>query len=208
MTYQLDARRDICNQSLSGETVTLSEEDVHGLFDSTFASGTLKLARKSVRSAIVIVRSTIKDSDVIAVKRQRNDHLFQARFINCRFHGVFSGIDFGRSHNVERDGDFGSVEGCDFTDATLDGCRFINVDTSTLRFPTKNHAVLLNPGQRESDVSNFQWPGQLENYMRACTSKPASFNAAVMHIPSLAKLVKCTKDEVRAALEQFGGLLM
>jgi hypothetical protein len=206
MTHQLDSRGYIRSQVLVGETVVLSEDECHGLVDSKLTSCTLKLAQKSNRWPIVIVGTTVVDSDVVAVKRQKDDRLFRARFINCRFHGVFSGIDFGRGDRPELHEDFGTVEGCDFTDATLDGCRFIDVDVSTLRFPQRDHAVLLHPARRAADVAAMQWPGVLGNYMEICTNKPSSFKASVMHIPSLARLVRCTEDEVREALHKFGGV--
>jgi hypothetical protein len=208
MGYQLDGKGDIRNQSLIGETVVLSESACHGLVDSTLSSCTLKLAQESSRWPIVIVGTTVVDSDVIAVKRQKDDRLFKARFINCRFHGIFSGIDFGRSHNTERDGDFGAIEGCDFTDATLDGCRFVNTDVSTLTFPRDGHAVLIEPYKRAADVAAIAWPGHLGQYMEICTARPESFKASVMHLPSLARLVRCTEDEVKEALQKFGGVVM
>jgi len=206
MANHTDESGYIRDQSLSGETVILSERDCRGLVGSVFASGTLRLAQS--KYGPTIVQSTVKDSEVIAVKRQKDYRLFKARFINCRFHGVFSGIDFGRSHNVERDGDFGGVEGCDFTDATLDGCRFVNVDVSTLRLPHHEHAVLIDPHKRHADVANVEWPGLLKQYMEICTNKPESFKAVVMHVPSLARLVKCTEEEVKASLQKFGGVAM
>jgi hypothetical protein len=206
MSYQLDDADEIHGQDLAGETVVLSEEGCHGLIDSSFSSGTLKLAQSKGRP--MILRSVVKDSDVIAVKRQRDYPLFKARFINCCFHGVFSGIDFGRSHNTERDGDFGAIEGCDFTAATLDGCRFVSTDVSTLTFPRGGHAVLVEPYKRAADVAAIAWPGHLGQYMEICTARPESFKALVMHLPSLARLVRCTEDEVKEALQKFGGLVM
>jgi len=208
MTYRFDARGDIRDQALTCETVVLSEDACQGLVDSTLSSCTLKLAQKSSRWPIVIVGTTVVDSDVIAVKRQKDDRLFKARFINCRFHGVFSGVDFGRSHNVERDGDFGGVEGCDFTDATLDGCRFFNVDASSLRLPHWPHVVLLDFAQRAADVAAMKWPGQLGNYMRVCADQPASLRVAVIHVPSITKLIACTEEQAREAFERFGGVVM
>lgn len=208
MMYQLDQAGEIRGQHLSGETVSLSEEDCRGLRDSTFANGTLKLAPLSAKWPIIIVRSTVIDSDVIAVKKQKNGRLFNARFINCKFFGVFSGIDFGRAHDVERDGDYGGIEGSDFTEATLDGCRFVNVDVSTMRFPARRHVVLLNPSKRYADVAAMKWPGRLGLYMAACTDGPDSFKASVIHIPSLAKLVKCSEEEIRSAFTIFGGIEM
>jgi hypothetical protein len=208
MTYQLDEAREIRCQDLLGETVVLSEADCRGLRDCNFSAGTLKLAQRSKKWPIMIVRTIVKDSEVIAVKAQKDDRLFKARFINCRFHGVFSGIDFGRSHNVERDGDFGGIEGSDFTDATLDGCRFFNVDVSTLRLPRWPHVVLLDFAQRAADVAAMKWPGELGKYMRICAEQPGSLRAAVIHIPSIAKLVACTEEQAQEAFDKFGGVVM
>jgi hypothetical protein len=119
---------------------------------------------------------------------------------------MFSGIDFGRSDNVERDGDFGNIEDCDFTEATLDGCRFFNVDAATLRLPPWPHVVLPDFGKRASEVAAFTWPGELGRYMRICADQPESVRASVIHVPSFAKLIACTEEQVRESLEKFGGL--
>lgn len=206
MSYQFDASGAIRDQALSGETVVLSEDNCRALVKSTLTGGVLKFAQP--KEAAGVVMSTLKDCLVDAVKPQRDSNFFLARFLNCRFRGVFSGIDFGRGSRTELHEDFGTVENCDFTDATLDGCRFVDVDVSTLKFPQRDHAVLLDPYRRSADVSAMQWPGVLGKYMEVCTNKPASFKASVMHVPSLARLVKCTEGEVRAALEKFGGVAM
>ena len=204
MNYQLDDADEIHGQDLAGEAVVLSEKECHGLIDCTFAAGTLKLAQSKGRP--MILRSTVKDSDIIAVKSQKAYPLFKARFINCKFHGVFSGVDFGRSPNPDFDGDFGSIEGCDFTDATLDGCRFFNVDVSTLCLPAWPHVMLLEPRKRLADAAAMEWPGLLGKYM--ALEEHEAVKAVVMHVPSLAKLVKCSEEEVKAAFEKFGGLQM
>lgn len=206
MPYELDSRGDIRNQHLVGETVILSDRQCAGLVDSTLTSGTLKLAQSKGRP--VLLHCTLTDSDVIAARPQKTYQLLETRFIKCRFHGVFSGVDFGRAHDVRREGDFGGVEGCDFTDATVDGCRFVNVDVSTLRLPRWPHVVIIDPYKRAADVVSMQWPGELGSYMRGCTHRPESFKATVLHVPSLVSLVKCTEDEIRTAFEKFGGLLM
>lgn len=204
MTYQLDEKGEIRAQHLLGETVILSEKDCRGLRDSTLTSGTLKLAQRSSKWPIIIVRSTVKDSEVIAVKDQKGDRLFQARFINCRFHGLFSGVDFGSTDRSQLGEDFGGAEGCDFTDATLDGCRFFNVDASTLRFPAWPHVVLHDFAKRTQDVVAATWPRRLGQYMRVCADQPESMRVSVIHVPSVAKLVGCTEQQVREAFEKIG----
>lgn len=206
MTYQLDATDAIRNQILVGDTVVISDHNCRALIRSTLTAGVLAFAQANKASGLVM--STLTECVVDARKPQRDSDFFAARFINCRFHGVFSGIDFGRSHNVDRDGDFGAVEGCDFTDATLDGCRFFNVNTSSLRLPHWPHVVLPDFAQRAADVAAMKWPGELGNYMRVCADQPASLRLAVIHIPSIAKLVACTEEQARDAFEQFGGVEM
>jgi hypothetical protein len=206
MTYQLDATGAIRGQDLTGDTVVLADDKCSALVKSTLTGGVLKLAQP--KKAGRLVMSTLKGCSIDAVKPQRDHDFFFARFINCRFHGVFSGIDFGRSHNVERDGDFGRVEGCDFTDATLDGCRFFNVDAASLRLPRWPHVVLLDFAQRAADVAAMKWPGQLGNYMSVCADQPVSLRVVVIHIPSIAKLMACTEEQAKEAFEKFGGVVM
>jgi hypothetical protein len=157
---------------------------------------------------VSILLTTVKDSDVIAAKRQKDYSLFQARFVNCKFHGLFSGVSFGHTDRSELREDFGGVEGCDFTEATLDGCRFFNFDASTLRLPAWPHVVLHDFTKRAQDVAAMTWPGELGRYMRICADQPESVRVSVIHVPSFAKLVACTEEQVRDALERFGGLQM
>lgn len=202
MTYQIDRSGYIRDQKLAHETVVLSEGECLGLVGSMFVSGTLRLAQP--KYSPVIVQTTVVDSDVIAVRRQKDYRFFKARFVNCRFHGTFSGVDFGRSQSTDVDGDLGGVEDCDFTDATLDGCRFFNVDASTLRFPAWPHVVLHHLGERARDIAAATWPGKLGAYMRICADQPESVSVSVIHVPSVAKLVLCTEEEVREAFARFG----
>jgi hypothetical protein len=205
MSYRLDATGAIREQTLVGDTVVLSDDNCRALVKSMLTSGVLRFAQPKKAGGLVM--STLRDCQVEAIQPQRDSNFFTARFINCRFHGVFSGIDFGRMDGTELHEDFGTVEGCDFTDATLDDCRFINVDTSTLKFPRRDHAVLLEPSKRAADVPAIAWPGHLDRYMQICTEKRESLKALVMHLPSLARLVQSTEDEVKDALQEFGGVL-
>lgn len=206
MAYQLDARKHIRDQSLAGESVILSEGECAGFVESSLRDGTLKLAQS--KGAAIISLSTFTSCDVIAVKRQRDFDFFSARFISCKFEGTYSGISFGREGRGEPLYDFGSVEHCDFTEAILDGCRFVNVDASTLKFPGFPHVIVLDPHTRAGEVAGLEWPGHLGRYMEICTNKPESVKASVLHIPSLARLVQCTEEEIKAAFEKFGGLQM
>lgn len=200
MTYQLDARKYIRGQQLTGETVVLSDRECAGFVESTLTNGTLTLAQ--TKGAAIISLGTLENCRVVAVKRQRDFDFFSARFIGCQFEGTYSGISFGSKGGGDALFDFGSVQGCDFTNATLDDCRFFNADVSTLRFPSWPHVVMLEPRNRLADAAAMDWPGLLGKYMTL--EEPESVKAVVMHVPSLARLVKCTEEEIREAFEKFG----
>lgn len=204
-THPLDGLGEIRNEDLTGGTVLMSEGECRGFIRSTLREGTLKLAQKGWASVLL---STVEDCNVVAAKRQRDFRFFRARFIGCSFFGTYSGIDFGRRGEVEVEGDFGSVENCDFTNAVLDGCRFFNVEVSTLRLPRWPHVVVEKPHLLADLVAAIDWPGHLGEYMEICTNKPSSLSATVIHIPSLAQFVRCTEEEARQAFEQLGDVLM
>lgn len=202
MAYRLDARRHVRGQNLTGETVVLSDRECAGIVESTLRDGTLKLAQ--AKGAAIISLATLENCRVVAIEQQRDFDFFSARFIVCKFEGTFSGISFGNRGGGEALFGFGSVRGCDFSEATLDGCRFFNTDVSTLRFPVWPHVVLLDFHKRAQEVISGSWPGELGKYMRICADQPESVKATVIHVPSFAKYVACTEGQIRQAFERFG----
>lgn len=206
MTYELEAGGAIRDQKLVGETVVLAEDKCRAVVRSTLTRSVIKFDQP--KSAGVLVLSTFEDCLIEAIKPQRERNFFLARFINCRFRGTFKSVKFGRGFRAELQEDFGTIEGCDFTDAVLDDCEFVNVDVSTIKFPQKDHVVLIEPYKRAADVAAVQWPGDLARYMLLSTEPQEWRKAAVDHVPSLARHFKCTPDELRRAFKQFGGVLM
>jgi hypothetical protein len=94
-----------------------------------------------------------------------------ARFVGCTFRGVYYGVDFGnRPEDIELDY-FGRVENSDFTQATLDGVRFVNTDISTLKLLRLPHVVLPIPQQFAGTLATIKWPGELGDYLRISTSR-------------------------------------
>lgn len=203
-THPLDQLGELRNQHLTGGTVVLADNECHGLIRSTLKGASLKLAQRKGSASLLL--STIENCTVLAVTRQRDFRFFRARFVDSTFHGTYSGIDFGNREEAGDHSDFGSVERCDFTQAILDGCRFFNVDVSTLRFPRWPHAVIENPHLRVADINAMTWPGLLGEYMALKT--PAIVRAEVVYVPRIAELTQCSENEIRSALEQLGGVLL
>jgi len=194
------------HESLVGSTVEVGGDDQ--FIESRLKGGTLLVRPRKSWPAVTL--STFEDCEVRFPKRTSADrvNLLAARFIRCSFHGTLNGVDFG---NNPLDGElnaFGIVDGCDFSSATLNGCRFLNCDVASLRFPPFPHVVLLSPGSRRADVERITWPGQLGAYMRVCTDKPEYFAATVFHLPYVCRLTKCSEGEAIKALTAFGGMAL
>jgi hypothetical protein len=64
--------------------------------------------------------------------------------------------------------------------------------------------VLHDFAKRAQDVAAATWPGKLGYYMRTCADQPESMKVSVIHVPSVAKLVACTEEQVRDAFEKIG----
>jgi hypothetical protein len=189
---------------LAGSTVEVGDDDE--FIESRLRGGTLLVQARKRWPAVTM--STFEDCEVRFPKRTSSGrvNLLAARFVRCSFHGFLNGIDFGsNSADGELDA-FGRLEACDFSGARLNGCRFLNCDIASLRFPPPPHIVILSPSSRKADVERIAWPGQLGAYMRVCTDKPEYFSASVFHLPTICKLTKCSEAEAVEALKAFGGV--
>lgn len=97
--------------------------------------------------------STFKESKIILKKSLVNMRWLYEKFFNCSFEGHFSGNDFG--HWLSDEDSTGTVKDCDFSKANLDGCRFMDVDVSTIIFPKFPNYTLLNPVQNINSLADL-----------------------------------------------------
>lgn len=86
-----------------------------------------------------------------------NFHFENAHFLNVKFSGTFIGCDFGDWDDSERS----SVSHCDYSDAILDGCRFLNCDMESIKLPKWPCFTLINPSVARSAVLSRQWPSKV-----------------------------------------------
>ncbi len=211
MPFHPEPSKSLHKMNLVGESVALSNKEYFGIYECTLTNCRLELAQS--KGAAVISRCTIQDSKVIAIRRQRDSDFYGARFNGCTFLGIYSGIDFGR---LEREGagdyaefeKFGSAENCDFSQAILDGCRFFNVDISTLILPRWPHIVIPEPQRLANQIATMDWPGHLGKYLKICASQPSQMKATVLHIPSMIQLLRFSEDDAFEALERLDGIWM
>jgi hypothetical protein len=163
------------------------------------------LVLKVPARALVIARSRLIDCTIEA-KRELIGFRWETSFLKgCRFTGRFSGNDFGRYPSSIPGG---GLEDCDFSQAMLDACRFLDCDASTLRFPLWPCFTILNPVHRFPELRVAQWPGDIgpvvvEGWVRG----PPTTTAVTYSALALAKRSGTTPEAIKATLEQLGGVL-
>lgn len=173
---------------------------------------------------------TLRECTVVLKVPARRLHILGARFIDCdfevkqelknhqtwvaaslkgcRFKGRLSGCDFGYWPDYgggrEPGYEIGSIEDCDFTEARLDGCRFMGCDPSTLKLPRWPCFTLLRPIRNAPALREVKWPGRFGAVIiDDLHSNPAATNAVTFHAPSIARQSGATEDELRTVIEKF-----
>ncbi|WNG21108.1 pentapeptide repeat-containing protein [Cystobacter fuscus] len=146
------------------------------------------------------------------VKQELKNHQqwIRASLEGCRFKGRLTGCDFGHwpEYGDEPEYQHGSIEDCDFTEAQLDGCRFMGCDPSTLRFPKWPCFTILDPIRRAPELRRATWPGLVGDVVvEKLHKQPPRTMALTKHAPTLAKQLETTPEELKAVIEQFDCIL-
>ncbi|QRN97452.1 pentapeptide repeat-containing protein [Archangium violaceum] len=142
------------------------------------------------------------------VKQELKNHQqwIRASLKRCRFKGRLSGCDFGHwpEYGSEPEYKLGAIEDCDFTEARLDGCRFMGCDPSTLRFPRWPCFTILDPLSRAAELRSVPWPGSFGSVViEYLHERPRATRAVTYYAPAIAKRHETTLEELEAVVEKF-----
>ncbi|AKJ06340.1 hypothetical protein ATI61_105670 [Archangium gephyra] len=142
------------------------------------------------------------------VKQELKNHQqwIRASLKGCRFKGPLSGCDFGHWPEYLNEPEYrlGAIEDCDFTEARLDGCRFMGCDPRTLRFPKWPCFTILDPIGRAPELLRVKWPGIFGDVTVANLHKqPRATTAVTLLAPAMAKRQDTTPEALKAVIEQF-----
>ncbi|WP_241758827.1 pentapeptide repeat-containing protein [Pyxidicoccus parkwayensis] len=162
---------------------------------------------KVPRRALVIFRTQLIDC-TIDVKKELKGFRWEGVILKgCQFSGAMTGNDFGRWPYAEQP-ELGSIEDCDFTNARLDACRFINCDLSRVKLPSWPCFSILSPAGRKNELLAHQWPGTMHITVDAFTEGPAETAAVTYFAPAVAKRNDTTPEAIRAVLDTLPGVIL
>ena len=197
------------NQELENQRLELTDKNSLYYLSTGLTLRNCTLVLKVPASRLVIKQAQFIDC-TFEVKQELKNHQdwISARLKGCRFKGRLTGCDFGHwpqyGSGIDPSFQYGAIEDCDFTEARLDGCRFMGCDPSTLRFPKWPCFTFLDPIGRSHEFNSVQWPGRIGRIViEALRKQPSATVALTEHALVLAKQFDTTPEAIRAVIEKF-----
>jgi len=193
------------DREVRGEKIDIKSDDAYYLGPDLVLRDCTLVMRTNAR-AFTLTRAQLIGCTVEAKKKLNGVPWYRARLKGCSFTGSFAGCDFG--YWPEAGGPDGAIEDCDFSGATLDGCRFIGCDAATLSFPSWPCFTVLNPHQRAAELGKHQWPGTVGVIVQTFPMYPPSTTAVTLLATSELKNSGASESEFRAMLEKIDGIIL
>ncbi|AKJ05498.1 hypothetical protein ATI61_102557 [Archangium gephyra] len=194
-------------REIENERLELTDKEANYILGPNLTLKNCTLVLKVPARRLSLKQARFIDCTFEVKQELKNDQGWLAASLKgCRFKGRLSGCDFG--HWPEYFDlpwyQFGAIEDCDFSEARLDGCRFMGCDPRTLRFPKWPCFTFLDPIGRAPELRRGKWPGLFGRVVvDELHNQPPSTVALTKYAPAVAKKLETTPEELRAVIEQF-----
>lgn len=199
----------ISDQHLVGETIRIGDDWAESIVRCTLEK--CHIIVDVPRGGAHIHDSQLTDCTIETKKRMKDSWFFSSNYTRCKFKGKFAGMDFGRSpwpDPLTREMDkYGDLVDCDFTDATLDLCRFFNVDINQQKFAPWPQFVIPHDRELAAAGSNRVWPGKFAEFLAIAKQENSALAATTGTAAYFMKRNAITQEELEQALEQIGGVI-
>lgn len=158
-----------------------------------------------------IYDSQLTDCVIECTKRitdRRLPKFFSSDYVRCKFVGRFDGVDFGRDPNPStgKVDEFGEFIDCDFTQSTLDLCRFFSVDIGRQRFAPWPQFIVEGGRRLVAAEANLNWPGDLSRWAQLGKTEHSAVTAVTGTVEGFVKRFSVTAEDLARALDQVSGV--
>lgn len=126
----------------------------------------------------------------------------RVHFDGVKFVGRFIGCDFGDWDSTDK----ASIARCDFTDAVLDDCRFLNCDVETLALPKWPCFAIVNPAEARDFVMGNAWPAKTRITLDVYTDVDPECTASLGDASRMAKRDGIALEDLRERLLAIPGI--
>lgn len=129
-------------------------------------------------------------------------HFERVHFRGVRFVGTYSGCDFGDWDDMQKS----SVTECDFSESSLNNCRFLNCEMAEIKTPSWPCFILSNPALARDFVKSKSWPRKIDMVLDIYTDTDPQCVAVVGNADVLALDSSLTAAELRTLLQEIPGI--
>ncbi len=192
--------------TLENQTVELTDKREHHYLGPSLVLVGCRVVIQAPASALTVTTVRMTKCHIDVKKKLSSFRWCNAFLEECRFTGTLVGSDFG--HWPEVFDPAGGIRSCDFSEARLDGCRFIGCDMNTMRLPAWPCFTILNPVARATELAAIAWPGDLRFAIDTFRVSPPTTAAITSWAPALVKELGGTEAELRAVLTSLDGVRM
>ncbi|MBM7118945.1 pentapeptide repeat-containing protein [Archangium primigenium] len=197
------------DKNLRGERLELTDKGMLYFLSTGLVLRECTVVLKASARNILINQASFIDC-AFEVKQELKNHqawVF-ASLKGCRFTGRLSGCDFGRWPGYADGWEHGAIEDCDFSEARLDGCRFMGCEPTSLKYPGWPCFTILEPLRVAADLRRAEWPGSFGDIVvDTLHEQPAPTRALTLFAPAEAKRFDTTPEALRAVIERFDCIL-
>jgi hypothetical protein len=196
----------INDKEMENERLELTDKDAHYFLGPNLTLRNCIVVLKVPASRLLINQARFINC-TFEVKQELKNHQqwIGASLEGCRFKGRLSGCDFGHWPSYPGGAwEHAAIEDCDFTEARLDGCRFMGCDPASLRFPKWPCFTFLDPIRRASELHSARWPALFdEMVIKDLHTQPAPTKALALFAPAEAKRFDTTPEALKAVIEKL-----
>ncbi len=191
------------NQFISQREILLIVDEVNVLGPDLVLKGCSVLS--SCTAEALVIGGLRMDGGVFSQRSPlSNYHFERAHFEGVSFVGSYVGCDFGDWDSAQNS----SVANCDFTNARLDGCRFLRCEPQTILFPKWPCFTIINPKAACQYVSSQRWPGRIGTTLGIYTDADSECVAITGDAERLAKKNNLSLSDLRILLMKIPGILI
>ncbi len=199
----------ISDHHLVGETIRIGDDWAESIVRCTLEN--CHIIIDVPRGGPGIHDCQLTECTIEAKRRMKDSSFFGSDYTRCKFKGKFSGMDFGRSPwpipGTDIPFKYGRLIDCDFTEATLDLCRFFNVDIARQKFAPWPQFVIPHDRELVAAGSNSSWPGKFAEYLAVAAQENPALTATAGTVAYFMKRNAITQEELQQALEKIGGII-
>jgi hypothetical protein len=191
------------NQHLSQQEIVLTDDEVNVLGPELALEDCL-ISSSCTAEALVIAGLRMKGGVFDQRSHLSNYHFERAHFDGVSFVGSYAGCDFGDWDSDQKS----SIVNCDFTNARLDGCRFLRCKPETIRFPKWPCFTIVNPGAARQHVLSQSWPGRVGSTLGIYTDADSECVAITGDAERIANKNMLLLPDFRGLLMKIPGILI